>query len=157
MSYHQHLRALPPSELVLDPGWLAEHMTAAWERLPEEYAAGVAHAVEKDFFVHALLYTGGSEAADDPSDVRTLPVFGGRPVFREDGEPPFAVMTPEQVARTAAYLAQADFDALWAAAGEQLGGTAADRDHLRALHEQLAAFYGRAAAAGHSVVKAFWF
>ncbi|MGW4379490.1 DUF1877 family protein [Kitasatospora sp. NPDC004531] len=161
MGYHQHFRAVPPTELVVEPGWLADHMAAAWERRAAECAAGVAHVIDKDFDFHARLYTGGLPADDDPSDVRTLPVYGGTVVFPEDGNPPFAVLTPAQVGRTASYLAEADFDALWAAAAEQIRvvhwDVAEDRAYRLSQHRELAAFYARAAAAGHAVVKAFRF
>ncbi|BAJ26732.1 MULTISPECIES: hypothetical protein [Kitasatospora] len=161
MSFHQQFRAVPPTELVVEPEWLAAFTTAAWRRFEEECAAGIATAIEKDFAAHALLYTGGVEVPDDPADVRTLPVFGGEAVFRADGQPPFLVLAPDAVARAAAYLAGVDFDALWAVAGGEirvLGGSAAEeKAHRLYGHRDLAEFYGRSAAAGHAVVKAFRF
>ncbi|MFC8721968.1 DUF1877 family protein [Kitasatospora sp. NPDC057198] len=163
MGFHQHFRAVPPDELVVEAGWLAEFMLAAWRRFQEEYAAGVANAFEKDFDLHARLYTGGADLDENDSDVRTLPVYGGDPVFPESGEPPFLVMPPEQVARTAEYLAGADFDALWAVAGERIrlssgdGDMAQEKAYRLGEHRDLTEFYGRAAAAGHAVVKAFRF
>ncbi|MFB7946717.1 DUF1877 family protein [Kitasatospora phosalacinea] len=160
MSYDQQFSAVPPDELVLDPEWLADFVWAARERWPEEDAAEIAYFIEKDHGFHARFYTDGVSVPEDEADVRTLPVFGGTVVFRENGEAPFVVMAPESVRRAADYLAGVDFDALWAVVGEKVRvihwDAAEDRAYRLYLHEGLTEFYGRAAAAGHAVVKAFW-
>ncbi len=72
-------------------------MLTAWDNHREEYAAGVADSIEKDFAGVNQLYTGAPDGPKDATDPSGLPIFGGELVSREDG-PPFLTLRPHQVA-----------------------------------------------------------
>ncbi|MER8045638.1 DUF1877 family protein [Streptomyces sp. NPDC094032] len=159
---HMHLRAATTAEILDDHAWLEAFMATAWEHHEVEYAAGVADSIEKDFgLVHALYEASGDAAG-------WLPVFGGRQPAGAPADhlphPPLLLLEPAEVRTAAAFLADVSFDALWEAAGAKIlasfGPGWAEALVLEILgghHRDLRAFYGRAAAAGHTVVKAGWF
>ncbi|MBF9067079.1 DUF1877 family protein [Streptacidiphilus sp. NEAU-YB345] len=135
-------------------------MLTAWSNHQEEYAAGIADSIEKDFEGVNHLYTGdpdGHEGAGSPSG---LPVFGGDLVPHEDG-PPFVILQPVQVKEAAAFLNAADFDSLWDASGAAISAPWGDLTLAREIylshHEGLVAFYQTASQAGNAVIKAFWY
>ncbi|MFE0463435.1 DUF1877 family protein [Kitasatospora sp. NPDC058965] len=159
MSFHLHLRAVPPAELRPGSPWTTAFMLAAWGNRREECAAGTAESIEKDFAGVHQLYTGAADGPADTGDPSGLPIFGGELVPHEDG-PPFLILHPHRVAEAAAFLSAADFDSLWEAAGTALRATGdpeVDRDLYLSHHRGLAAFYRTAADTGHAVIKAFWY
>jgi len=94
VTYHMHLRALPPTEIQRDGEWVESFMETAWQNYEEEYETGVTWAFEKKFDGLAHLYTGipDGRVADDPSG---LPVFGGESIpYPLQGGPPFLIMMP---------------------------------------------------------------
>lgn len=165
MSFHLHLRATTPSEVPGEFSSLLDFMWAAWEAHPAEDAAGIAESIEKDFGQVHELYTAGADRDDASSAASTLPIFGGRQVRGPTkDQPPFVVLDPAQVRAVAEFLRTLSFDERW-----QVAGTELSRQHLRwdgnnaaraiflEHHGSLCTFYGRAALAGHAVIKAFWY
>jgi len=154
-----HLRAVPPAEIRPDEAWINAFMRTAWDNRREEYAAGTAVSIEKDFAGVNQLYTGAPDGPEDAADPSGLPIFGGELVPCE-GQPPFVILHPHQVAEAAAFLDANDFDSLWDASGTALwatGEAALDREMYLDHHQGLAAFYRAAAHAGQAVIKAFWY
>ncbi|GAA2745978.1 DUF1877 family protein [Kitasatospora cinereorecta] len=135
-------------------------MLTAWSNHQEEYTAGIADSIEKDFAGVNQLYTGAPDGPEDAGDPSGLPVYGGELVPCEDG-PPFVILRPHQVGEAAAFLNAADFDSLWDASGAAIsstwGDTTLDREIYLSHHEGLRAFYRTAAQAGQAVIKAFWY
>ncbi|MFH8928830.1 DUF1877 family protein [Streptomyces pristinaespiralis] len=164
MSFYMHLRAVPESEAGDDHSSLTTFMRAAWEIHAEEYEAGLAESVNKDFaMVHEFYETaaGRPQGADGAWE---LPVFGGRVVRHPSEEqPPFALLCPTGVARAAAFLDGLRFDAFWDRAGTAFRApfSAWDEADVKNVffehHSGLLAFYLRAAARGDAVIKAFWY
>ncbi|MFD5324727.1 DUF1877 family protein [Streptomyces sp. NPDC127092] len=161
---HLHLRAAAETDIRDDYAWLTAFMGVAWDHHEVEYAAGIAHSIEKDY---RLLHEMYAECQDADA---WLPVFGGRqPADPPAGglpHPPLMLMDPAEAGRAAAFLAAVPFDDLWSRAGARIlssfgPGWSADPDRIRRIfqghHQDLRAFYARAAAAGHAVVKAGWF
>ncbi|MFI8963560.1 DUF1877 family protein [Streptomyces sp. NPDC053493] len=159
---HLHLRAAAERDIQDDHAWLSAFMGASWDHIEIEHAAGVADAVEKDFStLHGLYGT-------SPDTDAGLPVLGGRqpagaPADRYP-DPPLMLLAPDEVGRAAAFLAGASFDGLWSRAGAGIHrsfGPDWPEEQVRKIfedhHESLSAFYARAAAAGHTVIKAGWF
>ncbi|MEV7276788.1 DUF1877 family protein [Streptomyces sp. NPDC093111] len=156
---HLHMRAAAEAEILDDHAWLDAFMARAWEHHQVECAAGVACWIEKDFdLVHELCSASGDAAG-------WLPVFGGRQPAGAPGDelphPPLILLEPAEVRVAAAFLADVPFEALWEAAGAKILATvgpgwagALVLEIFRGRHRDLRAFYGRAAAAGHTVVKA---
>ncbi|WP_406864929.1 DUF1877 family protein [Streptomyces sp. HUAS MG47] len=172
MSFHMHLRAVVEGEARAEAGWLETFMRDAWDVIEVEYAAGVAAAIEKDFGKLHELYEATRVVDPDAGPEWELPVYGGRVVYRSDADrPPFMLLGASDVRAAAGFLAAADFEALWGEAGAKLAPLwkgrlepaeaeehkALIKAHIRAHHDGLRAFYGRAAAAGHEVVKAYWY
>lgn len=156
-----HLRAAAAAEILDDHSWLEAFMGTAWEHREVECAAGVADAIEKDFGLVHELYSASADAAG------WLPVFGGRqPAGAPDDRlthPPLVLLEPDEVRAAAAFLADVSFDELWEAAGAKILASfgpgwaeALVLEVFQGHHRDLRAFYGRAAAAGHTVVKAGW-
>jgi hypothetical protein len=160
MSFHMHLRAAPPAEIRPDGAWLEAFLLTAWSNHQEEYAAGIAESIEKDFTGMNQLYTGALDGPEDAGDPSRLPIYGGEIVFHEDGLP-FVILQPDQVEETAAFLHAVDFDALWEARGAAISSNWGDptqaRDVYLSHHEGLLAFYRAAAHTGRAVLKAFWY
>ncbi|MHA6757854.1 DUF1877 family protein [Streptacidiphilus sp. PAMC 29251] len=152
MSYQLHLRAVPAAEIKPTNEWLEEFMLAAWSNRQEEYAAGIAYSIKKDFAAVNRLYT----VAGSPS---SLPIYGGDPVTCQIN-PPFLIMKPEQVRKASAFLDKVHFEALWGNVGGAISESWEDstiaRSAFLAHHEGLTAFYRAATQAQQSVVKAFW-
>lgn len=164
MSFYLHLRAVPESAVREDHGGLTEFMLAAWEIHAQEYEAGLAESIEKDFaMVHEFYET----AADRPEGADRgweLPVFGGRVVRHPSEEQlPFAFLSPTAVARAAGFLDELRFDAFWGRAGTAFRApfSAWDEADVKNVffehHSGLLAFYLRAAARDDAVIKAFWY
>ncbi|MFG3347400.1 DUF1877 family protein [Streptomyces sp. NPDC048018] len=158
---HLHLRAAVETDLRDDHAWLTAFMGTAWAHHEVECAAGVADSVEQNSRTLHELYE-----ASAASDAR-LPVFGGRrPVGApSDGlaRPPLMLLAPGETARAAAFLASVSFDGLWSRAGARTHASFGPgrpeptvREIFRCHHEILRAFYARAAASGHAVIKAGW-
>ncbi|MFF0295259.1 DUF1877 family protein [Kitasatospora sp. NPDC004614] len=159
MSYHLHLRAVPPADVRPDGAWLEAFMWASWADHHNECTAGIADSIEKDFGRVNQLYTGTPDGPEDAADPSGLPIYGGELVFHGDG-PPFVILRPDRVREAALFLRTADFDALWTASGTALqdcGDLALDRENYLSHHHGLATFYRTAARSGNAVVKAFWF
>lgn len=159
---HMHLRAAAEGEIRDDHSWLEAFMATAWEHHQVEYAAGVACSIEKDFHLVHELYS----ASPDPA--AWLPVFGGRQPAGATPDavpdPPLVLLEPAEVRTAAAFLSAVSFDELWDAGGAKIlahfgpgWAEALVVEIFRSHHRDLTAFYGRAAAAGHAVVKAGWF
>ncbi|MFC9294459.1 DUF1877 family protein [Streptomyces sp. NPDC057011] len=164
MSIQMHLRAIAQSEIRDDHTWLAAFMREAWENHPAEYAAGIADSIDKVWSSVDRLYAAADALAVDADKPWTLPIYGGRPVaHRADADtsnPPLMILEPTGVSRAARFLAGVPFDELWSIAGAKLGVYGPDEAEVRQEflhhHTDLRGFYGRAAAAGHAVVKAVW-
>ena len=160
-----HLRATVPEEVPEGFSSLDDFMWAAWEAHPEECEAGIAESIEKDFRQVHDLYTRGQDRDDVIGAAGELAIFGGRHVHgptRDD--PPFVILGPTDVRGVAEFLRTVSFDERWQVAGVELSRPYVgwdDSDAARTTflehHEGLRAFYGRAALAGHAVVKAFWY
>ncbi|MEV8627070.1 DUF1877 family protein [Streptomyces sp. NBC_01268] len=157
-----HLRAAAMSEILDDHAWLEAFMSRAWEHHQVECAAGVADSIEKDFGLVHELYAASTDVAG------WLPVFGGRQPAGAPGDavpdPPLLLLEPAEVRAAAAFLADVPFDELWEVTGAKILASfgpgwaeALVLEIFRGHHRDLRAFYGRAAAAGHTVVKAGWF
>ncbi|MFD5735050.1 DUF1877 family protein [Streptomyces sioyaensis] len=164
MSIHLHLRAVAASEIRDDHTWLAAFMWTAWENHPDEYAAGIADSIDKVWSSVNDLYVAAEALDADADEPWTLPIYGGRPVAHsadaDPSNPPMMILDPPGVSQAADFLARASFDELWNAASAKLAGWGQDEAQARQEyldhHRDLQRLYGRAAAAGHSVVKAVW-
>ncbi|MFB7447766.1 DUF1877 family protein [Streptomyces sp. NPDC056194] len=164
MSIHLHFRAVAESEIEDDHTWLAAFMAEAWDRHAEEYAAGVTDSISKIWGSVNDLYTAADTAGTGAEGTWTLPIYGGRAVAHSSdadlGNPPMMYMDPPEVSRAADFLAGVSFDELWSAAGRRLVGGGPDealfRQEYLEHHESLRGFYGRAASAGHAVIKVVW-
>ncbi|MFF2567904.1 DUF1877 family protein [Streptomyces sp. NPDC058084] len=159
---HLHLRAAAETDLRDDHVWLTAFMGTAWENHEVECAAGVSDSVEKDFRTLHELYEASGE-----SDA-WLPVFGGRQPAGAPSDrlahPPLMLLTPDETVRAAAFLTSVSFDDLWSRAGAGIHASFGPgwpettvREIFRTHHRDLRAFYARAAASGHTVLKAGWF
>jgi hypothetical protein len=164
VSIHLHLRAVAESEIRDEHAWLAAFMSEAWDNHPEEYAAGIADSIDKVFDSLNDFYS-AAEGLDAGADKPwTLPIYGGRPVAHsaddDPSNPPLMILEPLGVSRAADFLATVSFDALWSLAGAKVCGRgweeAQARQEFLDYHRDLQAFYGRAASAGHAVVKVVW-
>lgn len=164
MSLHLHLRAVAESEIRDDHTWLAAFMATAWENHPHEYAAGIAGSIDKVWSSVNELYAAAGVLEADAEEPWTLPIYGGRPVAHsadaDPADPPLMILEPLGVSQAADFLARVSFDELWSVAGAKLRGWGSDdaqaRQEFLGHHRDLRGFYGRAAAAGHAVVKAVW-
>lgn len=165
MSFHLHLRAVAELDICDDHGWLAAFMLAAWREIQTEFAAGIADAIEKDFDLVNDLYSTVRVIDNDSGGDWKLPIYGGRAVAQEENpDPPLMLLDPFDVKRTAQFLASISFDELWGIARGKVCSQAFygwDEATVREIfldhHTNLRSFYGRAASAGHAVVKAAWY
>ncbi|MGQ5261455.1 DUF1877 family protein [Micromonospora sp. ZYX-F-536] len=165
MSFHMHLRATATNQVPEDFPSLLAFMSAAWSAHQEEYAAGIADSIDKDFgHVHEL-YTMAVDDGDGTNAANNLPIFGGRHLHSPaEDEPPIVILEPADVRRTADFLRTLSFDDRWRIAERSLSApytgwedeNAASNIYL-GHHNALRAFYQRAARAGDAVVKAFWY
>ncbi|MGV9993654.1 DUF1877 family protein [Streptomyces sp. NPDC003374] len=164
MSVHLHLRAVAESEIRDDHTWLAAFMSEAWDNHPDEYAAGIADSIDKVWGAVNDLYAAADVRDTDAEEPWTLPIYGGRPVPHsadaDPADPPLMLLEPPGVSQAADFLATVPFDQLWNVAGAGIigpGWTEAQvRQEFLNCHRDLQQFYGRAASAGHAVVKAVW-
>ncbi|WP_327122071.1 YfbM family protein [Streptomyces sp. NBC_01341] len=160
MSIYLHFRAAAESEIRDDHTWLAAFMSEAWENDEAEYAAGIAHSINKSWNAVNDLYAAADALCTDADEPWTLPIYGGRPVPHstdaDPSDPPLMLLEPSGVSQAARFLATVSFDDLWNVVDARftpLGWTR--QEHLE-HHRDLQAFYGQAASAGHAVVKAVW-
>ncbi|MFG2279520.1 DUF1877 family protein [Streptomyces asoensis] len=164
MSIHLHMRAVAESEIRDDHTWLAAFMYEAWENHPAEYAAGIAESIDKVFSSVNDLYAAAEALDPEAGEVSLLPIYGGRPAAHGAGadpsDPPLMILEPFEVSRAARFLTSVSFDQLWKIAGARLGGRGQGGEEIRQElldhHRDLEEFYGRAAAAGHAVVRVVW-
>ncbi|MCX4774520.1 YfbM family protein [Streptomyces sp. NBC_01260] len=148
------------SEIRDDHTWLAAFMSEGWDSHLNECEAGIATSINKawdsvnDFYAAADIPDTG---ADEPS---TLPIYGGRPVPHgadaDPSNPPLMLLEPPGVSQAAHFLATVSFDELWNVVGARFRALGWTRQILLDHHMDLQGFYGRAASAGHAVVKAVW-
>lgn len=149
MSMYFHLRAVPPSTLRTEATWLRQLFEDDWDTVRERIGRHREEVLDPGYLDHELLHTG------------TAVVLGGRPVHPpEPGTPPFLLLTAAETAKVAAFLAAADFQALWRAARTELlprhGGPDLEpeaRAFFAAAHRDLTAFYTQTARYGDTVVK----
>ncbi|WP_225801118.1 YfbM family protein [Streptomyces sp. NK15101] len=142
-----YLQALPASAVPADQTGCDALFDVEFDELRRRVLAGEAVWLTQGFFQLNEVYWPRTDHGDCE-----LPVFSGRHIEDPGGGPGHTVLAPEEVARAAAFLERVSFPALW---GDR---TDADlRDRLAADHEELRAFYGRAAARGLSVLKHFSF
>ncbi|MET8505558.1 DUF1877 family protein [Streptomyces sp. NPDC014779] len=161
MSIYLHFRAVAMAEIRDDHGWLAAFMFEAWENRVTEYAAGLSCSINKGWDFVNDLYTAAAPAADTGvDDTRTLPVYGGRPVPHtpeaDPSDPPMMLLEPREVSAAARFLSAVSFDELWAVVGATFTAFGWTKEELLHHHRDLEALYGRAATAGHAVVKVVW-
>ncbi|MFF4401299.1 DUF1877 family protein [Streptomyces sp. NPDC001480] len=155
-----HLRAVPPGELRDDVRSLERLFEDDWETVRERIGLRREEVLDQRYLDHELMYAGSPPdlAEDDP---RAQVVLGGRAVFHSAlGLPPFLLLTAAETAAVAAYLASADFAALWHRSRDELlpryGGPDTEpqtRGAFAAAHRDLTEFYAHASACGEAVVK----
>ncbi|MEU1200316.1 DUF1877 family protein [Streptomyces sp. NPDC005813] len=139
-------------------------MWEAWENHPGEYTAGIAVSLDKVWDAVNDLYAAADVLDADADELWTLPIYGGRPVAHsadaDPSNPPLGILEPPGVSQAAGFLASVSFDELWKVAGAELVWSGWDEAQVRQRflehHRNLQGFYGRAAAAGHAVVRAVW-
>lgn len=164
MSIHLHLRAVAESEIQDDHTWLTAFMSEAWDNHPAEYAAGIADSINKLWGTVDDLYAAADVLDTDADKPWTLPIYGGRPVLHsadaDPSDPPMMLLEPPGVSQAAVFLATVSFDRLWNVAGAKIVWPGWDEAQVRqeflGYHRGLQGFYGRAASAGHAVVKVVW-
>ncbi|MEU6418193.1 DUF1877 family protein [Streptomyces spiralis] len=164
MSIHMHMRAVAESEIRDDHTWLAAFMWEAWENHPDEYAAGIATSIDKVWDSVNDLYAAAAVLDADAGKLWTLPIYGGRPVAHsadaDPSNPPMGILEPSGASQAAGFLASVSFDELWNVASAKLVWSGEDEAQVRREfldhHRDLQGFYGRAAAAGHAVIRAVW-
>ncbi|MEU2026706.1 DUF1877 family protein [Streptomyces sp. NPDC016469] len=160
MSIYLHFRAVPESEIRDDHTWLAAFMSEAWENDTEEYAAGIAHSINKGWDAVNDLYAAADALYADADKPWTLPIYGGRPVPHSTdaapSDPPLMLLEPPGVSQAARFLTTVSFDELWNAGGVRFSALGWTRQEHLEHHRDLREFYRQAASAGHAVVKAVW-
>ncbi|MFI2430504.1 DUF1877 family protein [Streptomyces sp. NPDC018693] len=156
MSAYFHFRAVPPSALRNSATWLRKLFDDDWDTVRHRIDRHREEILDDHYDDHQLFYTHGTDA-----DPRAQVVLGGQRVYTADaGQPPFLLLTAAQTVRVAAFLADADFDALWRPARADLlphyGGPAQEprtRAVFASAHRDLTAFYTTTAGYGDAVVK----
>ncbi|WP_405851323.1 YfbM family protein [Streptomyces sp. NBC_00090] len=160
MSIYLHFRAVAESEIRDDHTWLSAFMSDAWEDHIDEYAAGITCSINKGWDSVNDLYAAADALDTDADEPWILPIYGGRPVPHsadaDPSDPPLMLLEPPGVSQAAHFLAAVSFDALWNVAGARFSALGWTRQELLDHHRHLQGFYGRAASAGHAVVKAVW-
>ncbi len=159
-----HMRAVAESEIRDDHTWLAAFMWQAWENQPAEYVAGIAVSIDKAWGAVNDLYAAADVLDADAGELWTLPIYGGRPVAHgadaDPSNPPLGILEPPGVSQAAGFLASVSFDELWNVASAERVWSGRDEAQVRRefldYHRRLQGFYGRAATAGHTVVRAVW-
>ena len=159
-----HLRVTPVDNVAEDFASLSDFMWASWEAHEEEFARGIAESIQKDFGPVDHLYTGAACHGELAGAPKALPIYGGRLVLDPAGDrPPFVILDPAEVRKTSKFLQTASFNELWQTASAELirPYLGWDEAEVKGIffghHHGLRTFYGRAAMAGHAVVKAFWY
>ncbi|WP_437074580.1 DUF1877 family protein [Streptomyces sp. enrichment culture] len=151
---------MPESEIRDDHTWLAAFMSEAWDEHFAEYAAGLTWSMNKGWDTVNDLYAAADTLCADADAPWTLPIYGGRPVPHgpdaDPSRPPLMLLEPPGVSQAARFLATVSFDELWNAVGARFGALGWTARELLEHHRDLQGFYGRAALAGHAVVKAVW-
>lgn len=160
MSIYLHFRAVAESEIRNDHTRLAAFMSEAWEDRIAEYAAGITWSINKGWDAVNDLYAAADALYADADEPWTLPIYGGRPVSHnadaDPSRPPLMLLEPPGVSQAARFLATVSFDELWNVVGARLSALGWTRQEHLGHHRALQAFYGRAASAGHAVVKVVW-
>ncbi|MEU4132134.1 DUF1877 family protein [Streptomyces wuyuanensis] len=160
MSINLHFRAVAESEVRNDHTWLAAFMAEAWEDHIAEYAAGITWSMNKGWDAVNDLYAAADALCTDAGEPWTLPIYGGRPVPHsadaDPSHPPLMLLEPPGVSQVARFLTTVSFDELWNAVGARFNALGWTSQELLEHHGNLQGFYGRAASAGHAVVKAVW-
>ena len=145
-----HMRAVAESEIRDDHTWLAAFMWQAWENQPAEYVAGIAVSIDKAWGAVNDLY-----AAADVLDAEAGVAHGAD---ADPSTPPLGILEPPGVSQAAGFLASVSFDELWNVASAERVWSGRDEAQVRRefldYHRRLQGFYGRAATAGHTVVRA---
>lgn len=135
-------------------------MSEAWDNHPAEYAAGIADSIDKVCSSVNDLYAAADVLDTDADKPWGLPIYGGRPVAHsadaDPSNPPLMILEPPGVSQAAGFLATVSFDELWNVAGGRVREDPQVRQEFLDHHRNLQGFYGRAASAGHAVVKAVW-
>ncbi|MFI1761517.1 DUF1877 domain-containing protein [Streptomyces sp. NPDC020800] len=168
MSAYLRMRAVPPPALRNSVTWLERQFEDDVEVVRYRSGRHREEALDERCLDQERIYAGAllHGAQDRPRDrLQDRPqdqvVLGGRPVFRPGRhEPRLLVLTAAQARRVAGFLGEADFDALWGFARDELlpryGGAAAEPETwaaFAAAHRELRAFYAQAAECGEAVVK----
>jgi hypothetical protein len=158
MDMNFHFRVVPPPALRNSANWMRRLFEDGPDAVRERPGRHREEVLDGSYLDHEVLYAGVP-----PHDVTRGPraqvVLGGRPILHPDPrKAPFLLLTPGRTAEVAAYLATADFEALWQCARNSLmAGTACSeerkRQALASAHENLTAFYATAAVRGDAVVK----
>ncbi|MFE4619379.1 DUF1877 family protein [Streptomyces sp. NPDC056747] len=160
MSIYLHFRAVAESEIRDDHTWLAAFMSEAWDNDDAEYAAGIAHSINKGWDAVNDLFAAADAFYADPEEAWNLPIYGGRPVPHsadaDPSDPPLMLLEPAGVSQAAQFLATVSFDELWNVVGARFSGLGWARQEYLEHHRNLKEFYGQAASAGHAVVKVVW-
>ncbi|MFD9034174.1 DUF1877 family protein [Streptomyces sp. NPDC059567] len=160
MSIYLHFRAVAESEIRDDHTWLAAFMSEAWENDIDEYAAGIAHSINKGWDAVNDLYAAADTFCPDADEPWTLPIYGGRPVPQSTdaapSNPPLMLLEPSGVSQAAGFLTAVSFDELWNVVGAKFSAFGWTRQEHLEHHRALREFYEQAASAGHAVVKAVW-
>ncbi|CAL9666994.1 DUF1877 family protein [Streptomyces sp. Tu 3180] len=160
MSIYLHFRAVSESGIRDDHTWLAAFMSEAWENDEAEYAAGIAHSINKSWNAVNDLYAAADALCTDADEPWTLPIYGGRPVPHgtdaDPSDPPLMLLEPSGVSRAARFLTAVPFDDLWNVVDVRFTALGRTRQEHLEHHRGLQEFYGQAASAGHAVVKAVW-
>ncbi|WP_426368433.1 DUF1877 family protein [Streptomyces sp. E-08] len=143
-----------------DHTWLAAFMSEAWENHEDEYAAGIAHSIDKSWDAVNDLCAAADALSADAQDSGNLPIYGGRPVPHsadaDPSDPPMMLLEPAGVSQAARFLTSASFDELWNVVGARFSALGRPRQEYLEHHRDLQGFYERAASAGHAVVKVVW-
>ncbi|MFB7591364.1 DUF1877 family protein [Streptomyces sp. NPDC056169] len=160
MSIYLHFRAVAESEIRDDHTWLAAFMSEAWEKSDDEYAVGIAHSICKSWGAVNDLFAAADALCADAEESWNLPIYGGRPVPHsadaDPSDPPLMLLEPAGVSQAARFLTTVSFDELWNVVGVRFSAFGGARQEYLEHHRDLKEFYGRAASAGHAVVKAVW-
>lgn len=160
MSIYLHFRAVAESEIRDDHTWLAAFMSETWENVIDEYAAGIAHSINKGWDSVNGLYAAADALSTDADAPWELPIYGGHPVPHsadaDPSDPPMMLLEPPGVSQAARFLSTVSFDELWNVVGARFSALGWTRQELLDHHRDLQGFYGRAASAGRAVVKVVW-
>ncbi|MEU7123457.1 DUF1877 family protein [Streptomyces zaomyceticus] len=117
MSVYLHFRAVAESEIRDDHTWLAAFMSEAWENDDAEYAAGIAHSINKCWDAVHNLYAAADALYTDADEPWNLAIYGGRPVPHsadaDPSDPPLMLLEPSGVSQAARFLTTVSFDELW--------------------------------------------